>query len=134
MKFRYKNVAPGVYRPLIPVQFLPEGDTEPFCFEVLVDSGADICIFPAEIGELIGLDIYSGVRRNVSGITGASEPYYVHDIRLSVGGQRFSLEAGFMFNPPKDWYGVLGQKGFFDKFKVSFDYAKKEIEVKQSVR
>ena len=30
-----------------------------------------------------------------------------------------------------DGYGILGQKGFFDIFSVTFDYQKEEIELKQ---
>ncbi len=129
MKFRYKNIAAGVNRPIIPIG-LQYGKSDTINYEVLIDSGADINIFNAEIGKLLGIDIYTGKRFEVSGITGKSEPYFVHDIKVSVGGKVINVEAGFMVNPGLDWYGVVGQKGFFDKFVIKFDYSKKEIEIK----
>ncbi len=129
MKFKYKNVGPGIIRPIIPVQ-LQYKKSAPLNYEVLVDSGADLCIFDAEIGRLLGIDIYSGRREEVKGITGKKEPYFIHNVSLSVGGHILNCEAGFMFNPGSDWYGVLGQRGFFDAGTVKFDYSKKEIEIK----
>ncbi|MBI5400829.1 MAG: hypothetical protein HZB12_01805 [Candidatus Yonathbacteria bacterium] len=54
MKFRYAKYGQTL-RPVIPVK-LRNGDNE-IGYEVLVDSGADMCLFDAEIGEAIGIDI-----------------------------------------------------------------------------
>lgn len=54
MKFNHKKLAPGVLRPIIPIAV---GHNDFFVsYEVLVDSGADMCIFDAEIGELLGIE------------------------------------------------------------------------------
>lgn len=62
MKFRYKKYAPGVLRPVIPIEITFQNRSVPY--EVLVDSGADFCIFDAAIGELLDIDIESG-RKNL---------------------------------------------------------------------
>lgn len=129
MKFRYKNIAPGVNRPIVPIT-LRYGNSSPISYSILIDSGADICIFDAQIGQLLGIDIYSGEKGFVSGITGTREPYFIHEVKLTIGGKSIVIKAGFMFNPGSDWYGIVGQKGFFDQFTVKFDYSKKEIEIK----
>ena len=128
MKFRYKKYGPDVFRPVIPVELFYRDFSVKY--EVLVDSGADFCIFNAEIGEALGIDIKSGEQRMVAGITGINEFYYVHTITLKVGGYPHNIRAGFLPNINRLGYGVVGQKGFFDIFFVKFNYPKREIELK----
>lgn len=68
MKFRYKKYGPGVLRPVIPIEVV-KNDVE-VSYEVLVDSGADLCIFDAHIAEILRIDLVKGERREVSGLTG----------------------------------------------------------------
>lgn len=129
MKFKYKKYAPGVLRPVIPIEVIYRGRSVPY--EVLVDSGADFCIFDAEIGELLGIDIESGEPHTVGGITGAIETYFAHEVTLTVGGWPYIVSVGFLPNIARLGYGVVGQKGFFDTFVVQFDLVKEEIELKE---
>lgn len=127
MKFRYKKYGPGVLRPVIPVEVVHNGLEVPY--EVLVDSGADICIFDAHIAEILGIDVIKGERREVSGLTGFPEFYYLHNISIKVGGLEYKVEVGFM-SMRSNAYGIVGQKGFFDKFVVKFDLQKEDLEIK----
>lgn len=131
MKFSYKKYGPEIIRPVIAIG-VGYGD-KAVRYEVLVDSGADICIFDAEIGEILGIDVESGEPQLVSGITGAHQPYYVHDVSLVVGGWKHEIKAGFMPRLGADNYGVVGQIGFFDRHAVKFEYGKEELELKSSV-
>lgn len=128
MKFKYKKYGPNVVRPVIPIEL--KFKNQSIRYEALVDSGADICIFDSQIGEALGMDIYDGLKQSVTGITGNPQYYYVNEIILSVGGFEHRIEVGFSPNISTDGYGVLGQKGFFDKFVVKFDYKKQELEIK----
>lgn len=128
MKFRYKKYAPGVLRPVIPIEILHKDIAVPY--EVLVDSGADICIFDAQIAEILGISLKTGKEQKVAGLTGVSEPYYLDPVSISVGGWGYKVEVGFLPNIGKFGYGVVGQKGFFDIFIVKFDLIKEEIELK----
>lgn len=132
MKFRYKKYAPGVLRPIIPIEVGYGGVSIPY--EVLIDSGADDCIFEAEIGELIGIDITTGTEKKVCGITGQVELYYMHPVTITVGGWPFDIEAGFLPNIAQLGHGVVGQHGFFDIFIVKFDFIKEIIELKERGR
>ncbi|MBI2100227.1 MAG: hypothetical protein HYT48_02735 [Candidatus Vogelbacteria bacterium] len=128
MKFSYKKYAGRYLRPVIPIEVTHGGIS--LKYEVLVDSGADLCIFDAEIGGLLSLDMKSGERLPVSGITGVVEYYYAHEVTIRVGGQPFKVKVGFLKNFAKFGYGVVGQVGFFDMFVVKFDLLKSEIELK----
>jgi hypothetical protein len=95
----------------------------------LIDSGADYCIFHSEIGEQIGLDIESGKRLSFFGTGGQEQSAFFHAIKLEVGGHAISCFAGFSQELQSLPYGILGQIGFFDKFKITFDYEKGKIEL-----
>ncbi|MDP4010416.1 MAG: hypothetical protein Q8P37_00950 [Candidatus Spechtbacteria bacterium] len=135
MKFPYKKygelVGAPVYRPVIPVELRYR--KENVKYEVLVDSGADLCIFHKEIGELLGMEIEKGKKEYVIGINGGREIFYVHSLTLNVGGWDYKIEAGFK-DMSKSGYGVVGQTGFFDKFVVKFKYGKKEVELTPVVK
>jgi len=51
MKFRDKKYRPGVLKPVIPIEIIYKEKSVPY--EVLIDSGADFCIFDAQIGEIL---------------------------------------------------------------------------------
>lgn len=128
MKFPYKKVAPGIIRPIIPIELSYQSISIPY--EVLADSGADFCVFDAEVADILGLPITKGKRRQFSGITGGRANMYIYPIELRVGGWSYKIEAGFSREMGPYAHGIVGQKGFFDQFIVKFDYAKEEIEIK----
>ena len=128
MKFRYKKFGQFL-RPVIPIRI--KNKDRSVDYEVLVDSGADLCIFDAEIGELIDIDIVTGRRELVGGIAGQTAEYFIHSVEIEVGGWPYKIEAGFLPRVAGDFnYGVVGQRGFFDIFVVKFDRIKEEIELK----
>ena len=131
MKFRYKKFG-STLRPVIPIEVSSTKNPKGFGYGVLVDSGADICIFLAEIGEALGLNVKSGKAQEVFGIGGKASIYYLHKVTVKVGGWPYEIEVGFMPNVSGHimQYGVVGQKGFFDIFTVKFDLLKSEVELK----
>jgi hypothetical protein len=130
MKFDYKRYDANTLRPVIPVK-LKNGEAS-ISYEVLVDSGADLCIFNAEIGEAIGIVIKNGKPKEVFGVGGKSSLYFLHDVEIEVGGWTYKIKAGFMPNVAGNVmdYGLVGQNGFFDNFIVKFDLIKEEVELK----
>lgn len=131
MKFRYKEIAPGYTRPIIPIEIINEKDrSQSIKYEVLVDSGADLNIFDAEIGEAIGIDVKSGMQKTVTGITsGPPEPYYLHKVIIKLPQIQYATLVGFKENMQNS-YGVVGQRGFFDLLIVRFDFIGREIYLK----
>lgn len=131
MKFKYKKYGHRTLRPVIPIKIINR--EELLDYEVLVDSGADICIFDQEIGGALGLEVKKGRKQEVFGIGGKASFYYLHDIEIEVGGWRYEIEAGFMPTVSGRTlpYGVVGQRGFFEFFTVRFDLQKESIELKR---
>ena len=128
MKFKYARYGRDTLRPVIPVELVGHR-TIPY--EVLVDSGADISIFDAQIGTLAGIDVEAGEPSMLSGVTGTTETFYIHKVTLILNDFKFQTKVGFLPNMTPLGYGVLGQRGFFDIFVVKFDLVKEEIELKQ---
>lgn len=130
MKFYYKRYN-QTSRPVIPIK-LKKGAVE-IGYEVLVDSGADICLFDAEIGEFLGINVRSGKPQEVFGVGGKVSIYFLHKISIEVGGWPYEIEVGFMPNVAGNVmpYGIVGQNGFFNNFVVKFDLLKEEVELKR---
>lgn len=131
MKFSYKKYSSKVLRPVIPIELKNKDNV--IGYEVLVDSGADICVFDSEIGEAIGIDIKKGKVDTVQGVGGKTSVYYLHDVVIVVGGYEYTIKAGFMPKVAGNAlpYGIVGQKGFFDIFVVKFDLLKERVELKE---
>ncbi len=128
LKFPYKNYGPGVYRPVVPITITRAGRSVQY--EVLIDSGADMNIFDAQLADILGFAVTAGRREMVQGITGNPQVYYVHPVTITIGGTReFATEAGFMPNMSGMAYGVVGQKGFFEFARIIFDRKRQRVEI-----
>lgn len=114
-------------KPIIPIGLLFNGKL--IRYESLIDSGADFNIFNAEIGELLGINIRSGKRVKFSGIAGKPFDVYLHNLALEVGGWQYKIMAGFSYEISPYGFGILGQKGFFDLFRIKFILSKGVIEI-----
>lgn len=123
--FQYKHTVDDRYRPIIPIELGHSGQT--IRYEVLVDSGADRCILPGDIGRAIGLDIESGESFKLGGVTGQPETGYFHMVTIRVGKYSYRTTVGFMDTMRDDAFGMVGQKGFFDRFAVKFDYSEHKL-------
>ncbi|MEK7521713.1 MAG: hypothetical protein AAB599_02860 [Patescibacteria group bacterium] len=116
-------------RPFIPVCISIENRiTEPF--RALVDSGADVNLFPAVIGLMAGIDVRRGEARKVMGIGGVELDTFYWKINLAIISRRpeiFETGANFCF---EQIFPVLGRKGFFDLYKkVGFSEKRGVVEL-----
>ena len=88
--------------------------------EAIIDSGAPECLFHASIGRAIGLQIESGIKYQMGGIVaGAMIEVYYHDVKLWAGSDHVHVRAGF--SDQFSVAGILGRRGFFENFIVTFD-------------
>jgi len=139
MKFKYYKLSlprrsdffgNAILKPIIPIAISVGGQR--LDYAALIDSGADFCIFHAEIGEYLGLDIRSGKLESFGGVQAAARAEaFIHEVSVNVGGWNYKINAGFSYDVAKYGYGLLGQKSFFDIFTVKFDLVKEEIELKE---
>ena len=126
MKFPYLKFE-EFWKPVIPVTFV-SGDKK-LTYRALIDSGSDINIVHAAVGEYLGIDIKKGIKHPISGISGNATGY-IHKISIEIGGWIFDdIPISFSEDIAPYGFGVFGQIGFFDKFIIKFDYQKKIIEI-----
>jgi|SRR3989344_5977979 len=116
-------------RPVIQIDF--ETPTGGFGYFVLIDSGADYCIFHAKLGEHLGINIKEGKQLTFYGTSGVSQIAYFHQISFKIGGNLHTCDVGFSYDMEKLAYGLLGQYGFFDRWTVKFEYHKENVELKE---
>lgn len=116
-------------RPIVRIDF--ETSKGNFGYHVLIDSGADYCVFHATVGEQLGLDIRSGILLTFYGTSGKPQKCYFHKITFKIGGHDHSCYVGFSYEMEQLAYGLLGQDGFFDKWIVKFEYKKGNVELKE---
>lgn len=130
MTFQYARYSLEILRPVIPVALHHNGRV--LDYEVLIDSGSDVNIFGYQVGEYLGLDVQAGRAATMMGATGEPQAFYIHAIVLSVGSKSFEVQAGFAKSVDHSPYGIVGQQGFFDLFKVTFDLANEELRLIQN--
>lgn len=121
--------AVAVYKPQIKLA-VQYGQEKHVLF-ALVDSGADVCLFPRGIADLLDIQIRKGERIDIAGIGGTRTPFYFHEIELFLGQFHIKTKAGFSLNDNIGVGAILGQKGFFEHFVVSYDYKNKFLEIRK---
>lgn len=127
---RSKYFGYNILKPIIPIEI--KYGNEIARYQALIDSGADLCIFDAPIGEYLGIDVRSGIKEDFGGIQDrGGARAYLHTVTVNIGGWDYKTLVGFSYDIAKHGFGVLGQKGFFELFQVKFDYQKQEIEIKE---
>ena len=97
----------------------------------LIDSGSDFCLFQGSLGTQIGLNVPNGKLEEIIGITGIPIKSYFHNIELKIGGWRIPCFAGFSFELDNLPLGILGQDGFFSKYRIMLDYSGESIELRE---
>lgn len=135
--YKYKKVGEGLFRPLIPIA-LRNNDKDIF-YLALIDSGSDFNIFHLELAEVIGVDLKKAKRVEFGGIkSGAPAVGFFVSVELGIRSHKDS-DSVVYFNAPvifskdisSDGYGIVGQIGFFDRFKITMNYVNKAIELER---
>lgn len=108
----------AVWVPVLTVSLIAK-HTETKRFEAVVDSGAATCLFHAQIGLAIGLDIRSGAPGPIGGVIAqARSTQYFHNVKIKWMGHLVPVWAGFCEDLSVG--AILGRDGFFDQFTITF--------------
>lgn len=130
MKHKFSYAKAGIwYRPVIPVTL--RFNKIEFNYLALLDSGADFNIFHGDIANILKIDInklnnpvkFSGIKE------GAEGKGYFLSIDVGIDNQFNSTTVVFSNDISENGYGILGQQGFFNNYKILFDYAGKRISI-----
>lgn len=131
MDYPYKEVSRDIFRPIIPVFLHFKGNM--IGYEALLDSGADLNIFHADIARALDIELKSGEKHNFAGINGTKSTAFIHKIELEAAGQRFITPIAFSDDISDSGYGVLGQYGFFSEFTIKFTFYNLQVRVSKRV-
>lgn len=119
-----------VFQPTLDIVLINPKKRKRIVCHALVDSGADFCLFHGLIGEAIGLDVRTGKVQHFRGTTSDSAKAYVHQVVLEVSGVGGKVPVGFSYDLEVPFRGFLGERGFFELFKVSFNFPQKRFQLK----
>ena len=119
------------YSPIVATVLENKTSRLEFSFDSIIDSGADYCVFPSQLGELIGLNVELGKRLPTYGV-GGQEILHFHQIKVVVIIQteawEFKCFAGFSKKMNYKGVGLLGRQGFFNLFsKIEFLENQREL-------
>ena len=104
---------------------LVNGASRLSCYAI-VDSGADDCLFPRSFMQPLGLDPLTISVEQVAGVGSSGVPTQYAHVTIDIQGiGQFAAFAGFTSGLDPIGFGLLGQLGFFEKCRVSFDHATK---------
>ena len=122
--FEYKPLpsSKGKMYPLAKIDLLYENKKQ--IFWPIIDSGANVSIFPKAVGDALGID-FEGEPEPVEGVMGTFLGYS-HYVNIKLGDyhQPISIRALFLMGDP---YPLLGREGLFEKFDVLFQERLKKV-------
>lgn len=137
MKFFYERFPPDddpVYFPILKVSVVNPKTSKLYPnYKVLVDSGAAGCVFHTGVANAIGIDVTSGWKLGLAGVTEGKGIQYIHHVTIVLGGNEVEIEVGFTYDL-KFPFGLLGQKGFFEKNRICFDLPVGDFEITPKIR
>ncbi len=123
----------GKKYPIIPMRLDNNGIRSSFPFQSIVDTGADKCLFSADLGEDINLDIKSvkPVRVGGAGKDNIYAYYHAVDLVFDFDGIEFKYQTQVGFVDAgmvaEMGIGLLGRDGFLDKIESLRFVQKKEL-------
>ena len=115
--------------PIVSVTFVNLGNNKSINVDCLVDSGADDILLHSEFAKILELDVENGEERLYQGIGGKPIKAFLFRLKMQIKGDSSSYMVRCAFMPDLKRAGLLGQKGFFDNYKVVFERAKKRLEL-----
>ena len=128
MKIPYRPLKKGHEKPFVTISLTNPKNGRFVRYLALVDSGSDSCFFDAELGQILGIDIVSGVKGRIYGVVPDKwVAQHSHPITIQYDGCTYDVEAGFVAGLSRHGYGILGQRGFFDQVEAITFEAKKAV-------
>ena len=124
MTFSYKDITPQIKRPIIPL--ILKSSTMVILYSGLIDSGADYCIFSIEIARKLGVVLSRNNKIQFVGVGKDMVQGSFGEVEIKIDEELYKTKV--IFAEISDFgHGILGQKGFFDRFDVRLQYHKQRI-------
>lgn len=123
--FPYEADSKGNIFPIIPLA-LTFADKKKG-FYALIDSGATISVFRAEVADSLGLIIEKGKEIYLGGVGGRIKGY-IHTQNVEIAGKNFHCPIVFSREYLVS-FNLLGREAFFPKFRIIFEEKKKLLQL-----
>lgn len=118
--FPYRADAKGLLFPIVPLRFhIGKTTTDS---SALVDSGATVSIFRADVALNVGLEIEKGTEIYLGGVGGHIKGYQ-HEVQIEVAGKKFACPIVFSREYLVS-FNLLGRQKLFKMFKITFEEKK----------
>ncbi|MEK7616525.1 MAG: hypothetical protein AAB414_00530 [Patescibacteria group bacterium] len=125
MTYPYLTFTSTIRRPIIEI--ILKTDKNFAIYPVLIDSGADYCIFHIELAKVLEIKL-GKAPITVKGISKDKIRGYLGEVEIKLSN--YSYQTKVLFADISSFgHGVLGQQGFFDHFDVKLSYQKQTIEI-----
>jgi len=110
-----------VFRPFLGTMLERDGRFSTKIWS-LVDSGGDYCMFPLTFLDELGIDRSTLKTSRPFGM-GEGFPAYFATVTVHVMGlDSFEEEVAFCERVRAEDFAILGNRGFFDRFRIAFDH------------
>lgn len=119
------------YRPYVQMGLSnPHNQKQTPRIRGLIDSGADVCLASKDIALWLGIQFDEKEETTLIGTAnGTTTDAVKKTIILTTEAGQYECPFFFIEGIPPDEPPLLGQRGFFDHFKVCFDWENKTFEI-----
>lgn len=118
------------FRPSLEIAIHASGKR--FVQMAIVDSGSDISLMNYEVAEFFAIDLTRCKKTNVGGVTGKGIGYLT-SIGITVEGFKKEITTPVVFIKDLNTGILLGQTGFFEKFKIIFERKKRVFTLEENI-
>jgi hypothetical protein len=102
-------------------------------FPLLIDSGADMCLFPLKVARSFGLDMEGMLRSVTGGVGSTGVPTYHATVTIYLQHRiAFKALVGFSEGMDRAGFGLHGQQGFFESYGLQFRHRAKVFVIEPS--
>ena len=123
--FPYKTDARGNAFPVIPLTLQFRDKKKDFF--ALIDSGATVSIFRAEVADVLGIEIEKGKQLYLGGVGGHIKGY-LHRLKIEAAGKKFNCPVVFSREYLVS-FNLLGRQEFFKRFKIIFEEKRNRLKL-----
>ena len=119
-----------IYKPSIPVSLVfRKTHVVTSRIYALIDTGADVCFCNKNIGVFLRVNFVNKPVEYFKAANDQKFPAQKEQIRVYLGNTQVDCPFYFTDALPRTTPIILGEKGFLNRFKVTFDYPNKAIQL-----
>ena len=132
---KHRELANGfrVKEPMVPITMKGSGDIK-FNFNAILDSGSDFVLIPLEVAEVLGLKINKRKKQQAKFYSGNTLSTTESRVTITINKPRnppvtFSVKCMVLLNREQQHDEIILGSGFFEKFKIIFDYPNNKFSI-----